>query len=402
MKILFVSTSIPPETDMQTTRNIYLIEAFLKEGHSVDILTCGNYIKGQSSFDNILDQTNIFRTKFPKVFLWHSFLTKNCPSKFLLKLHNVAVNYYAMPDLYTGWDKIATDCINKNNLFDYDLLISSSGSYTAHFVGKKWKEITGKKWIAEYGDPWGLDSNGNVKKLYYKMEQPLLAVCDGLIFTTQSTINAYKKHYKNPIPYKLVPCGYTTPIEDEEKDDDLSASKLLFTYTGIAFKRGRNLSEVIDVAKINSTMQFMMVGSISNELRQDCNGIPNVICKGRVSYQESLRIIGYSDVLVHIGNYGTMQVPGKTYIYLSSPNPILYIQQQEINDPTLKVLEQFEGVVIARNNKNDIEKAINFIIANYQLLKDKATARSQGELLKQYSWEKLGASFVEFANQICN
>ena len=57
MKVLFVSTSIPPETDMQTTRNIYLIDAFLKAGHSVDIITCGEYFKGQSSFDTILDQT---------------------------------------------------------------------------------------------------------------------------------------------------------------------------------------------------------------------------------------------------------------------------------------------------------------------------------------------------------
>lgn len=400
MKVLFVSTSIPPETDMQTTRNIYLIEAFLKAGHSVDILTCGDYSRGQSSFDSILDRTKIYRTDFPCVFKWHSMLTKKCPSKFLLKVHNVAINYYAVPDMYTGWEKMAIKCIKENNLYDYDILVSSSGSFTAHFVGKKWKEMTGKKWIAEYGDPWGLDSFGNVRKINYMKEQPLLSICDGLIFTTQATIDAYKKHYKNQLPYELVPCGYTEPIIDGSKDD--ASTKLLFTYTGMAFKRGRNLSEVIEVAKDTPVMDFMMVGTISDALRADCAGIDNVICKGRVPYQESLRIIGYSDVMVHIGNFGTMQVPGKTYIYLSSAKPILYIQQQMTDDPTLQVLKQFEGVVVSKNTKEDIDKAIKYIIENYKDLKAKSEIRCKSALMKCYSWEQLGSKFVKFTEKCAN
>lgn len=399
MDILFVSSSIPPATDMQTTRNVYLIDAFLKAGHSVDILTCGEYVSGQSSFDSILDKTKIYRTSYPKIYRWHKFILKHCRISLFLKIHNVAVNYYAMPDLYSGWDKIAIKFIKKNKLFNYDLLVSSSGSYTAHFIGKKWKELTSKKWIAEYGDPWGLDGYGNIRKLYYRMEQPLLSVCDGLIFTTQSTIDAYKKHYKNQLPYQLVPCGYTEPIKDCEKDNEI-LNQLLFTYTGIAYKRGRNLSEVIEVTKETPSMQFMMVGTISDTLKSDCEGIPNVICKGRVSYKESLRIIGYSDVMVHIGNYGTMQVPGKTYIYLSSAKPILYIQQQLVDDPTLQVLQQFKGIVISKNNKEDINRAINYIIKNYDVLKKQSVERCNSEELKKYSWEQLGINFVSFSESI--
>lgn len=397
MKILFVSTSIPPATDMQTTRNLYLISGLLEKGHSVDILSCGEYIPSSDLFDAILNRTKTYRTKVPFVLRWHKFVTTRCKIGILLKIHNVLINYYAIPDIYAGWGKVAIHYVKKKQLFDYDAIITSSGSYTAHEVGKAWKEITKKKWIAEYGDPWGLDKFGNINKVYYKLEKKLMSLCDGFVFTTQATIDAYKKHYDSSVPYALVPCGYGDIINDYEKSPH--SDGLVFTYTGVAYKRDRNLSGFISVVKGSSRIKAMLVGTISEDVKSVCNGFNNITLPGRVPYERSLEIIGSSDVLVHIGNYGTMQVPGKTYIYLSSKKPILYIQQQPSDDPTLQVLLQFKGVIACKNDDDEIEKAINYIIDNYAELKTEAEERVNSETLLNYCWKNLGEKFATFVEQ---
>lgn len=397
MKILFVSTSFPPATDMQTTRNMYLVGGLVKNGHKVDIITCGEYEPKKSMFDKALSSLTIYRTDYPLIYKWHKYVTSHCKFKPLLKAHNVFVNYYAIPDVYAGWEKLAMKIAKRYNLLDYDVVITSSGSYTAHFFGKKWKFITGKKWIAEYGDPWGLDGYGNIKKICYQFERPLLSICDGLVFTTQSTIDAYKRNYRNTTPYELVTCGYNAIIDDIES---ISKSGIVFTYMGIAYKRDRNLGNVLNAIRNNNKTYGQIVGTISDDIIEECKNISNIICRGRVPYEESLNIMASSDVMIIVGNFGKLQIPGKTYIYLSSKKPILYIQQQEEEDPTLSLLSKFKGIIVCKNTSDSISKAINEIVSNYDKYKKEAESRSEAGSFKNYSWEVLGNQFEKFALSI--
>lgn len=397
MKILFVSTSFPPATDMQTTRNMYLVGGLVKNGHKVDIITCGEYEPKKSMFDMALSSLTIYRTDYPLIYKWHKYVTSHCKFKPLLKAHNVFINYYAIPDIYVGWERLAMKIAKRYNLLDYDVVITSSGSYTAHFFGKKWKLLTGKKWIAEYGDPWGLDGYGNIKKICYQLEQPLLSICDGLVFTTQSTIDAYKRNYRNTTPYELVTCGYNAIIDDIES---ISKSGIVFTYMGIAYKRDRNLGNVLNAIKNNNKTYGQIVGTISDDIIEECKRISNIICRGRVSYEESLNIMASSDVMIIVGNFGKLQIPGKTYIYLSSKKPILYIQQQEEEDPTLSFLSKFKGIIVCKNTSGSISKAINEIVSNYDKYKKEAESRSEADSFKNYSWEVLGNQFEKFALSI--
>ena len=152
MKILFVSTSIPPATDMQTTRNMYLIQALQKENNDVDILTCGSVDEENISpeFKSVLSKSKVFRTDYPHFYKHHIEVNECSRNAFTKKMHNVFINYLAIPDLYRGWEKKGLKLIEKNNLFDYDILITASGSYTAHIIGNEWCDRTKKKWIAEY------------------------------------------------------------------------------------------------------------------------------------------------------------------------------------------------------------------------------------------------------------
>ena len=398
MKILFVSSSIPPETDMQTTRNMYLINSLLNHGHIVDILTCGEYRSGTSSFDTILDNTKVIRTEYPLIYRWHLLAQKLFKNTPLLKIHNVLINCYAKPDLYTKWDNIAIEYIKKHELYDYDVIISSSGSYTAHCVGKAWKKMTKKCWVAEYGDPWGLDGYGEVKKEYYNKEIDLISSCDGIVFTTQATIDSYKKHYKLDIPYCLVPCGFESILEDIPKNG--SKMPLKIVYTGVAYKNSRNLDYFLRAISKTGNLAAEIVGSYSKELKEEYSKNGNIHFTGRVPYQRSLEIIQQADVLVHIGNFGKLQIPGKTYIYMSSKKPILYIQQQEEDDPTLHVLTSFPGVVCTKNTEESISLALENIVKDYACLKHEAEERTKSPAIDTYKWENLGNTFSGFIEEI--
>lgn len=397
MRILFVSTSFPPAVDMHTNRNVYLVRSLLEHGHSVDIMTCGEYKKGSSSFDSVLDKTISYRTKYPFVLRYHQFINKRCNFRFLKKIHNVLVNYYAVPDLYVGWEALALKMIKKNCLTNYDAIITSSGSYTAHSIGKQWKLLTGRKWIAEYGDPWGLDSYGNIRKLYYKLEYPIISSCDGLVFTTQATINAYRANYPSSVPYMLVPNGYDKVLEDSfrQKTDSIK-----FIYTGIAYKKDRDLTSFIKAIGENKKSTADLVGTLGQDFIDISKNYSNVKYWGRVNYNESLSMISMSDVVVLIGNYGTLQIPGKTYAYLSCRKPLLYIQQQSESDPTYQLLMKFEGVVFCRNTENDLSAAIEEIVNNYPQLKVKAEQRCESDLLKQFTWNAIGDTFTSFVENV--
>lgn len=396
MKVLFISTSIPPATDMQTTRNMYLIKAFLKRGIAVDILTSEETGEIDSEFSEILKSCRVFRTKKPAVLVRHNNINKRCKIKLVKKIHNVLVNYYAVPDLYVNWDRDAWEKIQQEKLYGYDGVITSSGSYTAHMVGSRWQREIKKCWVAEYGDPWGLDGFGNLRKKNYKMEQKIIHNCNGFVFTTQSTIEAYKANYPNQVPYALIPCGYSRIIEDskqQKKDNE----KLIFLYTGIAYKRARNLGLVLRaVGERSNRNELLLVGTISDDFRQDANQYSNIRCLGRVPYNISLNYISEADVLVHIGNFGTLQVPGKTYIYLSSQKPILYIRQQKENDPTYEVLSKFGGVVAVDNDIDEIRKGLEYVADNFADIKRKAVERSYSSEIKQYCWSELGDRFADF------
>ena len=396
MKILFISTSIPPATDMHTIRNMYLIQALLNAGDSIDVITCGEEGEVDERHKELLRHTRVIRTSLPDILKWHKYINKNGWG-LIKKFHNVAINYIAVPDLYLLWDRLAWKTIKKYGMYDYDLMITSSGSYTSPIVGSKWKNKPGKKWIAEYGDPWGLDEVGRIRKINHSIEQRIVGQCDGFVFTTQETIDAYQKSVRKEVPYKLITGGFEQLLDDIGNPSE----RLSFVYTGIAYKKSRNLQYLMNAIGDNpSATELKMVGTLSDNFKTVADKYKNITVCGRVTYGKSLEFIASSDVLVHIGNYGTLQVPGKTYIYLSSKKPILYIQQQERDDPTAKLLNRFSGTIVCKNQLDEICQAVSFIIQNYSKLKRDAEARQRSEEIKLFHWERLGREFCEFVHSI--
>ena len=121
----------------------------------------------------------------------------------------------------------------------------------------------------------------------------------------------------------------------------------------------------------------------------------------RVSFEESLIAINNSDVLVIVGNVGELQIPGKVFHYLASGKIIIYINQQTLStDPSYKILKQFAGVLFCENSKEAILERINFLLDNYEELKEDSFLRTLNQSLLQYESLNLGSKLINIIKSI--
>jgi hypothetical protein len=150
-------------------------------------------------------------------------------------------------------------------------------------------------------------------------------------------------------PYQWAPTSY--PIR--------------LAYIGAASRRARNLNPLItSLAKSNSKLPFQLqiVGDVSMHFRITAQqlGLSNIEFTGRVSYTESIRLICKAGILILIGNKSPYQVPGKTFLYLASGRPLLYIHQMSpASDPTWELLRSFPGVRSVPNEANALTMFFN-------------------------------------------
>lgn len=400
MKILFVSTSIPPYPDMQSIRNIFLVKGLEKRGHSIDIITAEFPWASDDLVNKLSEDTHVYYTGTAPFVKFSKYLQANKKLSIANRIFNVLVHYVAIPDMHMFWNLIAKKEIQTllKQKQKYDLVITSSGSYTAHFVGHWLKKHKNIDWIAEYGDPWGLDSYGKIKTFNYKIEKRILKLCKGLIFTTQTTIDAYVKQLSDEKFYHLAPCGYDDFIHDYSQNARENNEDIIIGYIGVAYASSRNLMPAIESIIKTDGLKMKIVGSYSKKYKNTIDGLSNekVRFMGRVSYDDSLMHISKMDALLHIGNKGTMQVPGKTYIYLSSEKPIVYIKQQVEGDPTYDVLKNFSGVLFCNNDIEEICNVLKELKDNFDYYKRKSKERLLDPRIKKYHWGNIGDNFADF------
>lgn len=78
----------------------------------------------------------------------------------------------------------------------------------------------------------------------------------------------------------------------------------------------------------------------------------NIVNKGSVSNEKASEARNAADVLVLIGNKHSVQVPSKTFEYLSTKKPIVFFVK-DLNDPILPLIEQYGNCFIVFEHDAD-------------------------------------------------
>jgi len=419
IRVLVISASLPPFNDSSTLQLIDRVRRLPEHGFEI-VFVGPEMPQGVDSqlLQQLPDRSTIVRTKQTTYDRVTGKLLQVPGGKVLALVYANAMYRIAAPDVRVGWDKLVVDmCKQMLNNMRPDIIITHSGSFTAHIAGRRLSQHFSVPWVADLGDPLSLvDPDSWIYSLKARrnrvLEQQTIPYASGLVFTTKETLNAYQSLMRDQFPKAIVlPCYGYNPSDFLPLDPDARISNvgISLSHIGTAFRSNRNLIPLIQAlgtleqAKaLIHNYNLTVIGPHSRAFEKvaQYENLSSVTFSERVSYQESVDWINRSNVLIIVGNAGLLQIPGKIYPYLGSGRPILYIGQLPYEqDPAALLLAQFPGVLFAQNERNSIETTIRQIDHHYLDLCEKAVHRLEMSALHKYESSVVGDRFAQFIRE---
>ena len=377
MKILIISYYYYPMNNPRSFRWINLSQEFVKNKHSVDVLSFKNScdlkyekINGVNVFRSS-DLLSVLKKKFKKNNYSniksnkkYRFYNLEFIKNYILKIFNSILNNLIWPDFAFMWyftsNKKAIQLFNKNK---YNLIITVSHPFTSHLVGLKIKKkYPNIFWIADSGDPFSFGSlspsnNFNIYSSLNKIvENKVFLKANYLTVTTEGTKNIYINLFKNiSNKIKVIPPLYDKASINSQNDlIFLNDNKIILSFFGALYKDIRNPKPLLNLLNLIISNNKLLSDKIELHFYgeiNDCIDIieefplikKNIFIHGLIKKEEAYYKMKSSDILINIGNKSTYQLPSKIIDYISVKKPILNICSIN-NDSSKKYLSFFPFV----------------------------------------------------------
>jgi hypothetical protein len=413
---LFITTSYPPYPESQTIRNVFFINGLIKAGFSVTVLTSLADSNGDALLEKLVHPgVRVLRTNRTPYHRLQALVAKVHGSPFLhRRLRSLAAVLFGKimaPDVWAGWQGqafgIAVEAIAGG--LKPSVVVSSSGSFTAHIAAARLAKRFSIPWVAEYGDPWYLNplaaKSPWITAMNYWWEKQALKQCSGMTVTTQETARLYQDWLGQEVPeIAVVPCGFYRDSGQVALAHP-AANKLHIAYVGSASATNRDLGQFMKIlgqslsGAQNREVLFRIIGSSSPVFESAAKGYASFRTEfsGWVTYTRSIEEMNEATVLVLIGNKSRSQIPGKVYQYMAAGRPIVYLSQLPDGDPTDELLRRHAGVVHLKIGDAENPARLRKFIDNLSTLQAAALVSANVEGYSQsYSWQALGDAFTGF------
>ncbi|MGI2327657.1 hypothetical protein [Planococcus sp. YIM B11945] len=384
MKVLFISSQIFKKSSSASIRNNSLLNGFIKNNVEVDVLT----LEYPSAFEdeyfqeNIENKIKVYQSK-PKIL--YKYLEKsslpvernlklNKREKTLNKLKIKIKDLYFFPDMDKEWIKNYNKKVLKNN---YDFVISSSDTKTAHFIARNiLKEFNNEtKWIQIWGDPWANDinlNNSQKKKAMY-WESLFIKEAAQIYYVSKPTFemmtNSYPK-YSSKMHY--MPRTYLTEVQNNNLKKNASTLNLLYTGSLNSNRNTLNLLNAIKTEneKLNKYIKLNIFGVCSPEIKAEFKEYKFITYHGIASYKKIITEYSRADILLFIDNGNkTTQIPGKLFDYFGTNIPILAVVE-DLESPVTKFIASTQRSLILKNTPTDLRIDTIFNLSEQPILKE--------------------------------
>lgn len=418
MKLLLIAYSFPPFQDAQSLRWYYLCNALAEKGVKIDVIT----IKHPSELAPCLgwqfhEDVNIIRVfpgpieslalKAKKSIGVDS--TKNnklrgsrgfkIVKSLYWRVRNVIGN--VLPgDVRSEWFPFVTRYIKKNiDLSSYDYVITSHEPWVGSLIGLriKMKEHKNIKWIADFGDPYVAPYTPSHKLwLEGRLERLIYKNADTLIFTNYHVID----HLKGKYPFLknkdilVLEQGLDYEFCTKRKEDERIKGKIFtLVYTGTLYKDFRNPLNLIKALSMVDFEYKLQVAGRNEQFIKDFQLLGNRFeFMGFLNHFDVLELQKKSDVLIHLSNKNSIQIPGKFYEYLGAIKPILGIYYDR-DDTAVELIEKLQCGIPCKNEVMEIKGAIEMLY--YKWKNDQEVCGTTFDNLYDYSWKKKAAILHE-------
>jgi len=389
-RILIVSYFFPP-TNMVASIRIYSFAKYLaRAGYEVTVLTTDCRSSGSdqslhldcSGFDVVRVKygitciknidvcgQNAMKTKGYSQLVWN---TLNWFVRKASDVKNSIVGNSVMPEdlwfpyaLFRGLELVRRK--------DFDVLLSSFGPITSHWVGLWLKMIRPDLlWIADYRDPWTGNPFMHIAKspisyLQFRLERYINSCADVITTVSEPLVEDYFKDFSQKA--YVVENGYLSDYSYDDNETKKYLNKFICTFTGTYYSNMYQFSALFAAIKLliiaqsiaNDALELRFYGNNSHQLR-------SLICQEHlegtivpypaVTHRESQLLQRKSHALIFFstndrrcrGFYGA-----KIFEYLCSGTPIIVIGNSDDNCAAQLVSKAGAGFVCG----DDVTKIVD-------------------------------------------
>ena len=234
------------------------------------------------------------------------------------------------------------------------VVYSSGPSHSNHLIPLLLHSFLKKrniKWITEFRDPW-ITNPFRDKKIFpfeyidNKLEKLVLEKCDKIIDISEKYKFNFIERYSFLTDRKIsvIPNGFDSEDFDFLKDLKKRKNQFYTIVSAGSYYQKRSLLPFLQAWKsamdefphLEQNIQFIHFGNIDvgAQLFLDRNLVPNIKIKKSIAHKLCIEEMYHADCLLLIPGPGEGTMPGKTFEYLATGNPILAL----INDGPTKVL----------------------------------------------------------------
>lgn len=356
--ILFVTSEIHPNS-AQGVRYTYLIK-HLSQQFNITHLTYNSNLFSPAHCHNLSVTKPRMNSKF--IFL-------------LIKAKKYLFNTFSFPDRFIFEIKRYNRIVKQ--MFDekcFDTIIIGMTPFSFYKIGKFIKNLDPQiKLIADLSDPFTGSAVVLKKATIYnsirkRFESKYINFFDKIVVLNERIMIYYSNTFEfalgnmhvieQGIDENFVKSFREIDIKVKERTDTIN-----FIYAGGFYKHFR---EPFFLYSAIETFPDDILLNIYGGIKKEFLPIKSkrIFYHGFINNIELVKLYAAADVIVMIDNAIGMQVPGKTIECLAISKPVLFIYENE-ESPTLRYVKEANGIIICKNEINEIIKALAIIVKCY-------------------------------------
>lgn len=268
-----------------------------------------------------------------------------------LQKNNNDINRFAellfIPGYSVIWTKLVMDKIDELvNIDDIDMIYTTSGPYTDHFVGYYLKKKYNKPWVADFRDEWSNRSYSEEQKntinykLAHSIETSIVHLADKVVTTSPMSSENYIKIYQlDQSKVETITNGFD---EDDFKDiciENKYNEEFTIIYNGVLYGsetisafltavKNLILKKLINSGKLKIKFTRTEHIDVIIEKAKVLGIINNIEILGYLEHKESLKECNQADLLLVViepNEKNKPAYPGKIFEYIRLNKPVLSI-----------------------------------------------------------------------------
>jgi glycosyltransferase involved in cell wall biosynthesis len=363
-KVLVVTYYWPPAGGPGVQRVLKFVKYFPKFGWQPIVLTVenGDYPAiDESLLSQIPSECKVYKTPVLEPFGMYRRFTgrpkgERLPTYVLSKHRDESLRHrfskwvranIFIPDARIGWYPRAVrkgvDIIHRENI---DLIFSSSPPHTVQLIAKKLAKASGKKWVADFRDPWTeafwaaeLNKNPLARILDEKLEASVLRNVDQVATVSQGLADLFSAKATNQ--YFVVQNGFETIAPKKMRSDTF-----IILFFGHLSKHQnpetffQAVAGLPDNVKKNLEIHFIgrIFSGFSDVFQEFAN--LNISVRDFMPHDQLMEFAQSASLLlrpVARSSYSDKSVGAKTFDYLALRKPILTLISTETAKPETTV-----------------------------------------------------------------